>query len=184
VHWRYNATQAVIETRNDLVAMAKNINDVVLPGETLATHDIGAVGYFGDFKVLDLVGLVNPDAVQYHAQRQTRAQMEKERPDFLLIFPEWDRNYLMINPWYYPNKYLWIGTYPGGELRKAPYFLYRIVYPQYTVGPAPGDPAYQQATQAALLPQAPISTPLFPPSKISPPSTGDAGLLDWPLERA
>ena len=129
IHWRDNTTEAVIETRNDLAAMSKELDTLILPEQTLATHDIGAVGYFGHFKVLDVVGLVNPDAVDYHARRQTKALIEKERPDFLLIFPDWDRHYLMIDPWYHPEKYQWIGTYPGGELRKTPYFLYRIVYP-------------------------------------------------------
>jgi hypothetical protein len=174
VHWRVESSKAVVETRNDLVAMAQELDDIILPTETLATHDIGAVGYYGHFKVLDLVGLVDPDAVQYHPRRQTKAQIEKERPDFLLIFPHWDRHYLMIDPWYHPEKYQWIGTYPGGELRKAPYFLYRIVYPQYTVGPAPGEPGALQTAQAAPPPAAAVLT--FAPSKISPPDTGDAGL--------
>jgi hypothetical protein len=126
--------------------------------------------------VLDLVGLVNPDAVQYHARRETRAQIEKERPDFLLIFPEWDRNYLMINPWYYPHKYLWIGTYPGGELRKSPYFLYRIVYPQYTVKPEPSEPGALLTAQAAPPPPVRLPAAVTAPSKIHPPDTGDAGL--------
>jgi len=175
IHWRDNTTEAVIETRNDLAAMAKTLNTLIKPDQTLATHDIGAVGYFGHFKVLDLVGLVNPGATEYHARRQTKALIEKERPDFLLIFPEWDRNYLMIDPWYHPEKYQWIGTYPGGELRKAPYFLYRIVYPQYTVKPEPGDPAFLQASQTP--PPPPVSLPaITAPSKIHPPDTGNAGL--------
>ena len=83
----------------------------------------------------------------------------------------------MIDPWYHPEKYQWIGTYPGGELRKAPYFLYRIVYPQYTVKPEPGDPAFAQASQAAP-PPVPSAPAVTRPSKIHPPDTGDAGLLE------
>lgn len=177
VHWRNNTTQAVIETRNDLADMAQQLNTLIRPNETLATHDIGAVGYFGHFKVLDLVGLVNPEAVDYHARRQTKALIEKERPDFLLIFPEWDRNYLMIDPWYHPEKYQWIGTYPGGELRKSPYFLYRIVYPQYVVKPEPVDPASLQTAQVAPPPPVALPASVTAPSKIRPPDTGDAGLM-------
>ena len=157
VHWRDNTTEAVIETRNDLAAMSKELDTLILPGQTLATHDIGAVGYFGHFKVLDVVGLVNPDAVDYHARRQTKALIEKERPDFLLIFPDWDRHYLMIDPWYHPEKYQWIGTYPGGELRKTPYFLYRIVYPTYTVGPVPTGPAVPPVPTGPDVPQAALA---------------------------
>jgi hypothetical protein len=176
IHWRDVSADAVIETRNDMAGMSKELDQLILPTQTLATHDIGAVGYFGRFKVLDLVGLVNPEALQYHPGRQTRALIEKDRPDFLLIFPEWDRHYLLIDPWFHPEKYEWIGTYPGGELRKAPYFLYRIVYPQYTVLPLPTPGALQDA--AIAPPPRPIE-PAFvqaAPSKIRPPDTGDAGL--------
>ena len=38
--------------------MPKDMNRIIRPNQTVAVHDIGAVGYFGDFKVLDLVGLV------------------------------------------------------------------------------------------------------------------------------
>ena len=176
IHWRDNSTEAVLETRNDLAAMAKNLNTLIKPNETLATHDIGAVGYFGHFKVLDLVGLVNPEATEYNPKRQTKALIEKERPDFLLIFPEWDRNYLMIDPWFHPEKYQWIGTYPGGELRKAPYFLYRIVYPQYTVKPEPAEPGALLTAQVAPPPIHATVLTSATPSKIHPPDTGDAEL--------
>ena len=177
IHWRDISTQAVIETRNDMAGMAKELDKLILPEQTLATHDIGAVGYFGRFKILDLVGLVNPEAVDYHAQRQTKAQIEKDRPDFLLLCPGWDRHYLMIDPWYHPEKYEWIGTYPGGELRRAPYFLYRIVYPTYTVRPEPGDPVPLLTAQVAPPPgTTPPSWAPLTPSKIRPPDTGDAGL--------
>lgn len=177
IHWRDNATQAVLETRNDMVTMAKELDRLILPEQTLATHDIGVVGYYGRFKILDLVGLVNPDAVAYHERRQTRAQIEKERPDFLLIFPHWDRQYLMIDPWHHPEKYQWIGTYPGGELRKAPYFLYRIVYPEYTVQPLPPEPGVLLTAEIAPPPSVAIPPLLLAPSEIRPPNTGDGGLI-------
>ena len=176
IHWRDNTADAVIETRNDMAAMSKKLDKLILPNQTLATHDIGAVGYFGRFKVLDLVGLVNPDASAVPRQRQTKAMIEKERPDFLLIFPEWDRHYLMIDPWYHPEKYEWIGTYPGGKLRKAPYFLYRIVYPQYTVLPLPAEPGTLVTAPVAPPPPPALPAAVLAPSKISPPDTGDAGL--------
>jgi hypothetical protein len=176
IHWRDNSTEAVLETRNDLAAMAKNLNTLIKSNQMLATHDIGAVGYFGHFKVLDLVGLVNPEATEYNPKRQTKALIEKERPDFLLIFPEWDRNYLMIDPWFHPEKYQWIGTYPGGELRKSPYFLYRIVYPEYTVKPEPVEPGTLLTAQVAPPPPVRLPAAATAPSKIHPPDTGDAGL--------
>ena len=67
--WQDNYTQASFETYDDLEQMALDLNTIIRPDQTLATHDIGAVGYFGKFQMLDMVGLVNAEVIPYHENR-------------------------------------------------------------------------------------------------------------------
>ena len=75
-HWRDVYETASTASYENLEAMALDLNTIVKPNETLATHDIGAVGYFGDFHVLDLVGLVNQDVIPYHEHRDLREYID------------------------------------------------------------------------------------------------------------
>jgi hypothetical protein len=118
----------VRESRNDLEVMAKELNRIIPAGQVLATHDIGAVRYYGRFEVLDLVGLVNAKVIPYYEGRRIREYVEEAEPDYLLIFPKWDTDYMHIFPGTDPERYQLIKAYPGGPLRMHPYLLYRIVY--------------------------------------------------------
>jgi hypothetical protein len=116
------------ETHDLLVGMALDLNNIVAPNEVLATHDIGAVGYYANYHVLDLVGLVNPEVIHYHEGRRIRDYLEIARPNYILMFPEWDINFLELFPANDP-KYELVKVYPGGSVRFAPYYLYRIHWP-------------------------------------------------------
>jgi hypothetical protein len=59
------------------------------PGALIATNDIGAIGVFSGRPVLDLEGLVTPAIIPFKPGRQRLAFLERERPDFLVIFDEW-----------------------------------------------------------------------------------------------
>jgi hypothetical protein len=127
--WRVLYRDASFETLADLETMAHDLNTIVRPGETLATHDIGAVAYYADYEVLDLVGLVNPDVVPYHKGREVALYLNVARPDYLLIFPEWDADFLHIFPANDPARYELVKAYPGRNVRPLTYLLYRIRYP-------------------------------------------------------
>jgi len=114
------------ETHDLLRTIPLDMNNIVKPGEVVATHDIGAVGYYGKFQVLDLVGLTNPKVIPYHKGRHVREYMEGARPNYLLMFPDWDVDFLWLFPGNEPEKYELIKVYPGGTLRTLPYLLYRI----------------------------------------------------------
>ncbi len=116
------------ETYQNLEAMAKDLNTIIKPDQTLATHDIGAVGYFADYKVLDLVGLVNADAIKYNADREIPAYVQQQKPDYLLIFADWDQFFLHLDAANQPDRYELIKQYPGGTVRTAPYLLYKVHY--------------------------------------------------------
>jgi hypothetical protein len=94
----------------------------------LATHDIGAVQYFADYEVLDLVGLANEDVIKYHEHRRLREYIDLVQPEYLLIFPDWDVFFLHLGTADNPKKYELVKTYEGGNIRKQPYLLYRVHY--------------------------------------------------------
>jgi len=127
-------SQASFETRTNLAAMAQELNTIVKPDETLATHDIGAVGYYAEYEVLDLVGLVNPDVLKYQDGHRVKEYLELTKPDYLLIFPEWDYYFLHIYPGD-DQRFEFLREFPGGNVRLSPYVLYRINWD--LPGPAP-----------------------------------------------
>jgi hypothetical protein len=118
-------SQAALETRTQLAGMAKDLNTIVKPNEVLATHDIGAVGYYADYQVLDLVGLVNPEVAPYEKDRRVKEYLELARPDYILIFPDWDYYFLHIYPGGDP-RFTLVKEYPGGQVRLSPYLLYKV----------------------------------------------------------
>ena len=128
--WRVIYRDASNEVHALLVGMAKDLNTIIEPNETVATHDIGAVGFFGDYEVLDLVGLINPKVVPYHKDRRLAQYVDGARPDYLLMFPQWDFDFLHIYPGDYPKKYQLVRVYPGGVARVEPYLLYKIDWSQ------------------------------------------------------
>lgn len=55
--------QDVAIINQEMVATALWIKDNIPPDELVATHDIGAIGYFTDRPILDIAGLVDPEAI-------------------------------------------------------------------------------------------------------------------------
>jgi hypothetical protein len=106
-------------------SMAIELNGIIKPNEVLATHDIGIVGYYADYFVLDLVGLVNPEVVKYNKDRRLPEYVEGANPDYLLIFPSWDHLHIFAHE--YPERYELVKEYPGGRLRGESFRLYRVI---------------------------------------------------------
>jgi len=92
--YRYAENVLVNETRQ--VAVADYLRQVVPADGMVATHDIGAIGYFSDRKVVDLVGLVNPEAVDYHDGRRLREYVDRVQPDYIVAFPFWEQYFLHL----------------------------------------------------------------------------------------
>jgi hypothetical protein len=126
--WRDVYAQASRETLYDLEAMALDLNTIVGRDETLAAHDIGALGYFADFRVLDMVGLVNDDVIPYHEDRDFATYFNQVEPDYLLTFPDWDRFFFRLFPQDQPERFELVKVYEGGPVRSQPYVLYRVIH--------------------------------------------------------
>ncbi len=61
------------------------------PGALLAVNDVGAIAYFGDRPLIDLMGLVTPDIVspRWRGEAGLLGYLERACPDYLVIFPAW-----------------------------------------------------------------------------------------------
>jgi hypothetical protein len=127
-HWRDVYGQASRETLSDLEGMVIDLNTIVGPEETLAAHDIGALGYFAEFEVIDMVGLVNDEVVPYHDDRDFVTYFNQVEPDYLLTFPDWDLFFFRLFPQDHPERFELVKVYEGGPVRNQPYVLYRVLH--------------------------------------------------------
>ena len=61
------------------------------PDTLIALNDVGALSYFGQRRVIDLVGLATPEILPYRRQgpEAVLRYLEARCPEYLVIFPEW-----------------------------------------------------------------------------------------------
>ena len=71
--------------------LANTLRASASPGDTIAVNDVGAMGYFSGCYVVDLVGLVSP-------RRPFPENLRVYHPKYLVIFPNWYRTYLVVEP--------------------------------------------------------------------------------------
>jgi len=71
--------------------LAEAANRASAPGDTIAVNDVGAMGFFSQRYIVDLVGLVSP-------RRSFPDNLSAYRPKFLIIFPDWYRQFETIDP--------------------------------------------------------------------------------------
>lgn len=110
----YATDVAIIET--EMVEPSKWINLNTDETTIIAAHDIGALGYFGKRKVIDLAGLVNHEVIPIINDPQNILEYVKaSNADLLMIFPGW-----YGEPFYDPSESIYTGHYyfainSGGE---------------------------------------------------------------------
>ncbi len=80
------------------VAAARWLADHTAPDALVAANDIGAMAYFGQRRIVDLVGLASPEVVEVLAstprasaarEQQLRDLLVARGVDYVVIFPEW-----------------------------------------------------------------------------------------------
>ncbi len=100
-----NTTRAESSINQMQVALGHWLADNTPAGATLACNDVGAIGYFSNRRIFDLVGLVTREFIRYRP----------DRAGFMAFFRDWKPDFLVIFP----------AAYPG--LRDAP-FLKAVAY--------------------------------------------------------
>jgi hypothetical protein len=106
-HWRTTAGQFA-QSAHDVevgdVAAARWLGEWLPAGATLAVNDIGALKFLlPDHRLYDLAGLVTPEVHRYTRAAVAEGApwevgiaryLERVRPDYLVVFPEWFPNLL------------------------------------------------------------------------------------------
>jgi len=85
---RYAQDVAFIET--EMVDAARWVATNTPEESLIAAHDIGAMGYFGERRILDLAGLVSPQVIPFIRDEARLAQwLDEQQADYLIILSDW-----------------------------------------------------------------------------------------------
>jgi hypothetical protein len=77
-----------------MVATARWLEQNTEPGDLLAVHDIGAVGYLVDRPLLDLAGLITPEVIPFMTDADRLVDwMLQEGADYAVFFPDFSATY-------------------------------------------------------------------------------------------
>lgn len=91
--WGYGATLYMRDVRiieTEMVATAKWVAVNTSPDAILGAHDIGALGYFGGRRILDLAGLISPDVIPFIRDEVRLAEwLTASGAQYLVTFPDW-----------------------------------------------------------------------------------------------
>jgi hypothetical protein len=94
-----NTAQAESSINRMQVAVGHWLNQYTPQDAVIACNDVGAIGYFADRHVLDLLGLVTPEVATFRSKQplgdENLGALEfvlKKKPDYLAIFPDWFPN--------------------------------------------------------------------------------------------
>jgi hypothetical protein len=84
----YGKDVAIIES--EMVQTAVWLNENTQPDAVIAAHDIGAIGYFSNRRLLDLAGLVSPEVIPFIRDEPKLADyLNQNKADYLVTFPGW-----------------------------------------------------------------------------------------------
>ncbi|NKB65708.1 MAG: hypothetical protein GKR89_01485 [Candidatus Latescibacteria bacterium] len=96
VDLKYAQTYALnVDNINDMhVAMGRWLGRNTPAAAVVATHDVGALGYFSGRRIIDTAGLMNPAILPYlpagvPADEGVWRYLQQVRPDYLVILPSW-----------------------------------------------------------------------------------------------
>ena len=75
---------------NEMVKVAKWINVNTDEDALIATHDIGAIGYFAERPLLDLAGLISPEVIPFLAEDEALTDyVRRSDANYLVTAPGW-----------------------------------------------------------------------------------------------
>jgi arabinofuranosyltransferase len=84
----YGRDVAIIES--EMVGIAQWVAENTEAGALIAAHDIGALGFFGNRKLIDLAGLVSPDVIPFIRDEGRLAEyLNEQEAEYLVTFPGW-----------------------------------------------------------------------------------------------
>lgn len=130
--YRFYLQQDIASTRDFLMPMVRAVRDAMPKGFTVASHDVGALIYFSDRYVLDLVGLTDARvARQLRASSPSTAAlgdvMAAKKPYLLVVLRDWEQDFLQLTKFAPPGMYtlIWSSPKPNAATG-AIYDIYRV----------------------------------------------------------
>ncbi len=104
------------------VAMGRWLRDHTPADAVIATNDIGAIAYYSERRILDIVGLASPQTLAYlkagvEADQGVLRLLTDERPDYLVILPNWYPQLAEMRYLFFPLHEIEVGaaTIAGGS---------------------------------------------------------------------
>jgi hypothetical protein len=83
----YSQDVALIES--EMVVTAKWVADKLPADAVIAAHDIGALGYFDEHKIIDLAGLISPEVIPFiRDEKRLSLYLDESGADYLIAFPD------------------------------------------------------------------------------------------------
>jgi hypothetical protein len=74
----------------EMVEPAKWVSDSTEKTALIAAHDIGALGFFGERRILDLAGLISPEVIPFiRDENELRSFIDEKNADYLLVTFNW-----------------------------------------------------------------------------------------------
>ena len=100
-------TASIESTQKPIINLAQWLKHNTPKDALIALHDIGVVGYFSERRILDLVGIINPEISKHYrneqpgtalsfSERNIINYLKEKEPDYLVMFPEWDRFFNLL----------------------------------------------------------------------------------------
>lgn len=82
----YGEDVGLIES--EMVVTARWVRSNLPPQAVIAAHDIGALGYFDDHRLIDMAGLVSPEVIPFiRDETRLAAFLNRRQADYLIAFP-------------------------------------------------------------------------------------------------
>ncbi|MCL4235258.1 MAG: hypothetical protein KJ042_12155, partial [Deltaproteobacteria bacterium] len=130
--YRVYYRQDVGSTRDFLLPMVRAVREAMPKGFTVASHDVGALIYFSDRYVLDLVGLTDARvAAELRAANPSGTALGEvigsKKPYLLVVLRDWEESFLQLTQSAPPGMYtlVWSSPEPNAATG-AIYDIYRV----------------------------------------------------------
>ncbi len=76
--------------QSEMVDTAIWLSNNTSPDSIIAAHDIGALGFFSERRILDLAGLVSPEVIPFiRDETSLTIYLDEQGADYLVTFPGW-----------------------------------------------------------------------------------------------
>ncbi len=84
---------------NVLIPLARRMERMAAPGDKIATHDVGVLGFHSGLPIVDLVGLTDPRASERLDRKLDYGELVlSSGRGYLIVHPSWDEIYFHIEP--------------------------------------------------------------------------------------